>query len=481
LRDTFEGYLATTGTEVRQCRLPVAVRVCPLPDASGIDSAALSSNFHQAARAAASVIAAPHLPGLEFVLNWSGHARIFDCKAPGNRLATADGEGGHPNVNDIKLSVAIPYKQRLDNLRLVFEALANQTMDSDEFEVVVGAMEYCDQYVAACREFTDRINIVSVLSAAPFDIPRARNLAMRQAKGRVVVQMDADTLLPANALRNLWDRHFAFGQKVCVVGQVVGYGNNNDGDVDEVELLPHQAYVPVLDELTATVDNPRDPRFQVDHVIPWAFAWTGLIALPMVTVRTHQLYFDENFHGWGVDDLEWGYRICASGTPIILCRDVYALHLPHVRNQAANRRTEQANYRRFLRKWPRVDVELAYAFGDMEANSLYSDFMAQLRTACGCARATLGTVRGPVGAQDVLVVGALINPQHRLLDPKLDARFDDRSRVEVNPLVGLALPYPDHSVDRCEVLPSVSSFSALYRDAIDAEVQRVSRESPDGS
>ena len=87
-------------------------------------------------------------------------------------------------------SIVIPYKQRLDNIRLCFESLAEQTLDSSQFEVLVGAMEYSPEYVALCREFTGRLTIVSVLSDAPWQITHARNLAMRQASGQVMVQLD---------------------------------------------------------------------------------------------------------------------------------------------------------------------------------------------------------------------------------------------------------------------------------------------------
>ena len=82
-------------------------------------------------------------------------------------------------VRRTKLSLSIPYKQRLNNIALVFESLANQTMKRDDFEVIVGAMEYCEKFVSLCKKYTDRINIVSVLSPDEFSIPHARNLAMR--------------------------------------------------------------------------------------------------------------------------------------------------------------------------------------------------------------------------------------------------------------------------------------------------------------
>ena len=81
-------------------------------------------------------------------------------------------------------------------------------------------------------------------------------------------------------------------------------------------------------------------------------------------MTSEELYFDESFRGWGVDDLEWGYRICGAAFPSWSRPDIYGLHLPHKRNAAANRLTGAANHARFLSKWPRRDVELTRVFGD---------------------------------------------------------------------------------------------------------------------
>jgi glycosyltransferase involved in cell wall biosynthesis len=372
----------------------------------------------------------------------------------------------------LKLTLSIPYKQRLHNLRVVFEGLVNQTMDPSEFEVLVAAMEYSHEYLDLCLEFADRINIVSVVTSYEFQIPRARNMAMRQAVGEVIVQMDADTLLPPEALSTLYDSHFAFGQSVCAVGQVVGYGNNMDGDVTGVEDLPYAHHSAALSELVAGPTWPADPRFRVPHVIPWAFGWTGLIALRADSVREHGLFFDEkNFHGWGVDDLEWSYRVCAAGIPLVLCPDVYALHLPHIRDSAANRQKEVANYRRFLQKWPRSDVELSFAFGDLAANGLYLEYRRELRAAAGGA--TLGTVRGSIDGQHVVMLGVELDPSGAR--PEALAVFDRGFEVEQLPLAGLALPYDDHAMDECRVLPSIASLSARYRDVIYGEAGRVAK------
>jgi glycosyltransferase involved in cell wall biosynthesis len=88
-----------------------------------------------------------------------------------------------------------------------------------------------------CAGFRDRLNLVTACSSREFHIPRARNLAMRNAVGDVIVQIDADTMLAPEALQRLYDYCFAFGQRVCAVGQVVGYDNNTGGDIESVELV----------------------------------------------------------------------------------------------------------------------------------------------------------------------------------------------------------------------------------------------------
>ena len=170
-------------------------------------------------------------------------------RAPSSRYGTI------APVANVKLSVCIPYKARLDNLKIALEALAQQTMNAGDFQVIIGAMEYSAELTTAVSAFCDQINVITVCSSHEFHIPRARNLAMRNAMGDVVVQIDADTMLHPDALRRLYDQCFAFGQRVCAVGQVVGYGNNEDGDVESVQLRPYGEHLAALREMAVSASR----------------------------------------------------------------------------------------------------------------------------------------------------------------------------------------------------------------------------------
>jgi glycosyltransferase involved in cell wall biosynthesis len=373
-----------------------------------------------------------------------------------------------------RISVAIPYRKRLENLKLALDALCAQSMRRDEFEVVLGAMDYSPDLISMCAGYLDRLNIVTVVSPSPFEIPAARNLAMRNASGDVCLQMDADTFLDAHALERL-DACFASDQAACVVGQVVGYGNNNDGDVDRVEQMSFAHHASRLADLTSPRSGLSDPRFSVRHAIPWAFVWTGFAALPMSHVRQHQLFFDESFRGWGVDDLEWGVRICNAGLPILLKDNLYGLHLPHPRSIATNKAAERLNFQRLVRKWPRPDVELVAAFNDIRANDLYSEFIGDMAALTQDGETTMAVARGSADGRDVLIVGARL--KNGQLDLAAASLLDRPAEAEVLPLVGLALPYEDGSIKECWVLPGIS-LSPVFQEQLHREARRISATPP---
>ncbi|MEU3404612.1 glycosyltransferase [Streptomyces sp. NPDC006670] len=395
-------------------------------------------------------------------------------------------------MTDIRLSIVIPYRQRLDNIRAVFTSLTEQTLPADDFEVVVGAMEYDPRFTALCAEFTDRLHLVSVHTAEEWNTSRARNLGIRHARGTVVVVLDADVALAPDALRNLWERHYQHGQNICVQGEVFGYDAVIDDDVDQVAARPYEVYRAAFGRLDESDPAGRDPRWDPECApafarFPWAFVRTGFMALPAATIRRHGLFLDEGFLGWGAEDQEWGLRIARTGTPIVLGQGVRGIHLPHHRDFAGQDRSATLTNRYYLGKWPRLDLELALAFGGwLEADRRYPEAERELARAADGQR--LGVVVGTVEGVRLLVAGVLLAPEGEtgpdgrpvVVDPEAQALFAP-GRVaagqgvfeHVLPLAGFALPFEDGSVDVCRLLPRVDRLAAPYRDAVRREAGRV--------
>jgi glycosyltransferase involved in cell wall biosynthesis len=379
-------------------------------------------------------------------------------------------------MEDVKFSVVIPYRRRLNNIRVVFQSLTEQTMDPSSFEVIVGAIEYSEEFVGLCREFADRLTIVTVMSAGEWNVCRARNLAMRHVSGQVIVILDADMAIPPALLERLSSKYFPQGREVCVLGRAAGYDDMITGsDISSAPALPFGHYRELLSELERSggVEDRRDDL--EDPALPWTLVWGGLVAMPAALVARHGLTFDEGFTGWGAEDQELGYRIQAAGIPIELAKDIYGLHLPHERNIAFQEKFSSVNQRYFLAKWPSLEVESWLRFTWHEANLIYRDIHEEATRCAGGSGRMLGVASGTVDGDEVLVVGAVLDEEHRLVGQQVPAIFNGESPREVLPLAGFALPYDDLQFQECHVMPPASCLSGRYREAVLAEAGRVAR------
>ncbi|WP_329253269.1 glycosyltransferase family 2 protein [Streptomyces sp. NBC_01478] len=377
-----------------------------------------------------------------------------------------------------KISVVIPYKQRLRNFRVALAALAEQTLPGSEFEIVVGALEYSPEYLEVCREYAGRLTVVSVLVDEEWNLCRSRNLALRQVSGEVVVFLDADLALPPRCLETLYDRYYADGQERCVVGRIVGLDGRSDRAAETADLPEHRRFRTLLADLEAAPGECHDKRWRFDpFVLPWTLVWGAFIVIPAASVRRHGLLFDEDFHGWGGEDQEWGYRVHAAGIPIVRGENVFGLHLPHMRDVSTNFREFDVNMDHFLTKWPALDVELFRAYDMWGANRRYEEARSEIAAIVPGPDGALGVARGTVAGRDTLVVGVpLTAPAGRpaeIADPAVRGLFE--TVPSVLPLVGLALPFAGGSVEECRVLPAVLRLSERYRETVLREAARVAR------
>lgn len=369
-----------------------------------------------------------------------------------------------------RVSVAIPYYRRIHNLKLVLSALADQDLPRDSVEVVIGAMEHCPDLGALLRAFADRLDVRCVSAAEPWNVARARNLALRAVEGDIVLLLDADMLLPRGYLRRL-AAHFDRQPRQVVVGQMLNYDEGKD-----VPAFSDLEYPVYRERFLAGEDRsglPDDIRWTIEQPLPWALCWTASIALARRDLEAHALYFDTRFKGWGVEDTEWGFRLARAGLPICFADDLWGLHLPHPRDVASNHRDEACNFDRFLRKWPCFDVEVVAAFGDVNGNRRYRDLLAQAERLRG-GHARFGVAEHTDAEGLALSIGAVGDADGRLRNPEFDDARADPSRSRLLPIFGYRLPYDTASVARAEVLPTLRGVSAGLQEMVLREAQRVS-------
>jgi glycosyltransferase involved in cell wall biosynthesis len=240
-----------------------------------------------------------------------------------------------------ELSVVIPTYNRLDTLAHVIPTLLAQDLPPGDFEVLV-----CDSMSTdGTKEYLAGVSAehpnVRHLPGPYSGRAAARNAGIDAARGEVVLFNDADILASPDLLSQHL-RHHRAQRKIAVVGWEV-----------QVKDLDEYAYKRDHPDARGSLHKPTRKR------LPWLYFLTG-----NASVRREDLMrvgrFDEDFTGYGHEDLELGYRLERAGVSILYepravnyhCQDV-----PHD-DQKEKMRLAGRSTVRFYRKHPDLAVRL---------------------------------------------------------------------------------------------------------------------------
>jgi len=370
-------------------------------------------------------------------------------------------------------SVVIPYYNRLPYLQRALKALSEQDVQFEDFEIVIGCLEYSESLSRALTDLPLALRARCIMTREPWNVSRARNLAFAHAEGDVLLILDADMLLPRSFLRYLRDNYDLAHRNCAVVGQMLNYS----------------AYTPVTEENLSSYESYRDAylsrnrrdglgvdgRWTRQRRIPWSLCFTALMALPRRLVEQYSLYFDETFAGWGAEDLEWGYRLQRSGIPILFADELWGMHLPHLRCVSKNRAEQEQNYHRLLCKWPCFEVEIVTRFGVFFANQQFDELACAWQGVCGNGQ-TVFSVEFSFGGSRRLAVGVVADASGRLLNTDQIPNIDEATIIRRVPLLGLRLPYADHSLHTAYLLRSLRNVPSDLYTLIRSESDRISGE-----
>lgn len=198
----------------------------------------------------------------------------------------------------LRISVVIPTYNRLDTLHYVIPALLAQDVGAEQFEIIVadshsndGTAEYLAQLTAAAPQLRHLPGPYTGRSSA-------RNAGIGAARAPLVLFTDADIIAAPDLLARHLARHARPGGPRAVVGleiQVTSYD-------DYLRKSKHRS---LRDEL-----HPRSRK-----TLDWLYFLTGNASAPRVELdRVGR--FDEDFTGYGHEDLELGYRLKHAGVAL---------------------------------------------------------------------------------------------------------------------------------------------------------------------
>jgi len=272
------------------------------------------------------------------------------------------------------VSVVVPTYNRRELLRRTLESLADQTVPTARFEVVVADDGSTDDTRAMVESFKDRLRIQYYYQEDDgFRAARARNEGARLAEAPVLAFLDTGVLAGPGYVESLHGAHHraadggADRTDLAILGYTYGY-NRFDPFPGLGELLAGLSPQQAVDRLGA------DPRFrdmrherfaQVEFelnrlVAPWFLFWTMNVSVTAAAFWAVS-GFDEDFRGWGLEDVELGYRLARHGVRIDVARAAWAVDVPHERSTGTDSTSVLRNAELFLAKHPEPVPEMLWA------------------------------------------------------------------------------------------------------------------------
>ena len=201
-------------------------------------------------------------------------------------------------MNDPELTVVVPTYNRLERLVHVIPSLLGQDLRAERYEIVVADSLSSDgtaEYLAETAKQYPRLRHVP----GPYDgRAMARNAGIAAARGATILFTDADII----ASPDLCSRHLAHHEKrenVAVVGQELQVSSL--AEYERLRAHPRER-------------RPLHPASR--RRLSWLYFLTGNASVS----RRHLERvgrFDENFTGYGHEDLELGYRLERAGLRIL--------------------------------------------------------------------------------------------------------------------------------------------------------------------
>lgn len=226
----------------------------------------------------------------------------------------------------MKATVVIPTYRRSHRLRQLLECLTTQ-LPSPDGEPALAQVIVCDDgspddTAAVVESFRDRLPLLYCFQDdLGFRAGQARNMGIERAESDVLIFVDDDVLVAEDFVAEHVRAHAAQPEPSIVIG----YRHRTFESPRRQPTLEEIASGEP-DDRVAVLGNDGTPVR--DHPRPWVYVYSCNFS---VRRGSPDLWFEEGFHGWGMEDIELGYRLWKRARmPIVAAPRARVLHVEDV-------------------------------------------------------------------------------------------------------------------------------------------------------
>jgi glycosyltransferase involved in cell wall biosynthesis len=232
----------------------------------------------------------------------------------------------------MKATIVIPTFNRASLLAELLNCLTTQ--GDGLARVVVCDDGSTDDTAAVVRSFVGRLPVVYAHQEnRGFRAGQARNLGIARAVGEVIIFVDDDVLVAPDFVEGHLTAHGGPGQRLRMA---VGYRSRAFGYREQAAhaaasgSAPGSAAQPSWDDILRAEADDRVGELGPEghgigaHPTPWFFVYSCNFS---ITRSEKTPRFDENFIGWGMEDIEFGYRLHRTGYEVVAAAHARVMHI----------------------------------------------------------------------------------------------------------------------------------------------------------
>jgi glycosyltransferase involved in cell wall biosynthesis len=233
----------------------------------------------------------------------------------------------------MSLSLVIPAYRQPGCLDLALRSLTAQSQPPADLEIIVVDDDSGDDIGAVVDKYSAALPVRLVTQSVNRGRAAARNAGARVAGGDRIMFLDADSFADPGLLHAHESFHRSFPGSVLLGAR----HESAWGSVTGAPAPPDGSAWPHVKDLRYKLGLDPATFHTID--VPWMFGFSHNLSLPAADFRACG-GFDEQFSGWGFEDLEFAYRLFTSAgrargyfrfDPAALC-----YHLPHFRQASRN-------------------------------------------------------------------------------------------------------------------------------------------------
>ncbi|RCX20054.1 GT2 family glycosyltransferase [Anaerobacterium chartisolvens] len=245
-------------------------------------------------------------------------------------------------------SIVIPTRDKLSRLHLVLKALEGQINDAVEVVIVFDGCS--DEVVKRFNDIKLPYKTITVIHDSNVGRARARNSGILRACGEIVIFLDDDRIPCAGFVTKHINRHK--NGRYMVIGERAEIHYSEE---KLLEICKTGFSRQVLEQMRKNSVKERynvmkkAARAILGQAIERVTFTTGNSSVPRNELLKTGM-FDENFSGWGVEDVDLGYRLSRNGLRAVRDYSIVNYHLLHPVDTGKQKIEYWRNFSYFMKK-----------------------------------------------------------------------------------------------------------------------------------